>query len=157
VTARDHGIPISQHTGAMIQPGARCSGYRTAEHIRQQSKHGVGEINQRDKDDQHGDNIEQKLKTGAGALHDGVDRAARGLFDLVEPAAGVLALGVGHHEQADDDRRRCAEHRTNGDVARGVRDGLGEDRSIEHNTVPAMPAMPPVMTINISLRDSLSR
>ncbi len=89
VTACDHGMPISQHTGAMIQPSSALQRQRRAEKIRQQPEHGVGEVHQRDEHDQHGDDVEQKLEAGAGALDDGVHGAAGDLLDVAERAAGV--------------------------------------------------------------------
>src|SRR5262249_46917201 len=53
VTACDHGIPISQHTGAMIQPSARCSVTGAPRKSGNNPRHGIGEINQRHKHDQH--------------------------------------------------------------------------------------------------------
>ena len=49
------------------------------------------------------------------------------------------------------------EHRADGDVARGIGNGIAQTLHKAPNTVPAMPAMPPVITTNISLRVRLAR
>jgi hypothetical protein len=76
--------------------------------------------------------VEQKLEARAGAFDDRVHGRDRAMLDVAEPSAGVRRTQFRHHDQADQDRRRRAEHRADDDMPGGVGNCRRQYGRIEH-------------------------
>ena len=98
---------------------------RRAADLGQHAEDRVAEVHQRHQHQQHGDDVDQQLHARRGALDDRVHGAARHRLERAHLARGAAILGVRHHDLADDDRGRRAEHRCDQDVAERV----GDDRA----------------------------
>ena len=98
VTACDQGMPISQHTGAMIQPSARCNRQRRAEQIRQQAEDRIGEITSAMNTISMATMLSRSSRPAPVPLTMASMVLSRDLLDVAERAAGVLRLRVGHHD-----------------------------------------------------------
>ena len=100
--------------------------------IGQQSEHRVGEIDQRHQHDQHCDDVEQEFEACHRALDDRVHGGGGVHVGIDEPASGALLAGLGHHDQADQDRGGCAQHRGNDKMRGGVGDQRRQQRGVKH-------------------------
>ncbi len=132
VTACDHGMPISQQTGAMIQPSARCnvigapakSGNRPRMAFARYTS-AMNTISMATMFRRSSRPAPVPLTMASMVL-----TAPCSMSPSVPPVR--RSLGVGHHDEADQDRRRRAEHRADHDMAGGVRYRRCENGRVKH-------------------------
>ena len=90
---------------------------------RKQPQHRVDEMHESDQHDQHRANVEQQFQADRCPAYDGVHCAVGDRSELLQAAARRPPFDrrLRHHDQADHDRGRSAEHGGHDKVARSVR------------------------------------